>query len=100
MSDDSRRWFWLSFYAASRAADRGKRVQQPFWSWCSGETMEEPPRFTICCLVEDVPDESSAWALVRAWFNVGEIRFCEERPRGWNPNAGGRFPGYVPPETP
>jgi hypothetical protein len=91
------RWFWLSFYARSPDADRGKRGRQPFWSWCTGETMDEPTRYTICCLVEDVTDDTAAWKLVRSWFRVGEVRFCEERERGYNPNLGGRFPGYVPP---
>ncbi len=93
-----KRWYWLSFYSTRGTAKRRstKAAPQPFWSWVTGETFDEPTRFTIVCLIEDVADEAAAWALVREWWSdVGDVRFCDEVARGYNP--GDRFAGYVPP---
>lgn len=60
--------------------------------WCSGETCDEPTRYTIVAWVE-AADESAARALLAAdWpeTQAAEFRFVDEVERSWRPSD--RFP--------
>ena len=55
--------------------------------WCSGES---ETHFTMCAVVDAEDEEKLRAAVAKSWPNMGDTRFCEEKPNDWRP--GDRFP--------
>lgn len=84
--------YWCSWYETSQDYRPIKVEGAPKW-WCSGETCEEPPRATLCAVV-DAEGEADAFSLLDKFWpgaTSAERRFCEERAADWMPDHT-RFP--------
>jgi len=93
--------FWVSWYEPMLDGDYRPRrwplpVSVPHY-WCSGMTGDGA--FATLCAIVDVPTCCDVEAAVRSagWTpgvpdgEESAVRFCDERPAGWMPDAG-RFP--------
>jgi hypothetical protein len=74
--------FWISWYSKLEPDNI------PFKCWITGETMDEPPAYTYCSLM-DAESEEDAFDKVFQLFPDYTYRFCEEKPSDWQ--LGDRF---------
>lgn len=87
--------YWISWYIRDIDDERvAERWPDDIRVWRTGETMEEPPRATLCARIE-AGSEDEAWNRVRSLYGpyAHEVveRFSEQVPRGWWPPED-RFP--------
>lgn len=93
MLDSVRRW-WVSWHDAEsdyRPLHDPPNAAILGW-WCSGETMTEPPQFTIVAWVEAKNLGAVRAALAKEWPETkkAEFRFEDEVEATWRPTD--RFP--------
>lgn len=67
---DGLRRYWTSWYSALDADDG-----LPFECWITGETLEDPPRYTYCANI-DAESVEAAFKLVAGYFPDYTERFC------------------------
>lgn len=84
--------FWVSWWTRKYLTSHRTARQAPFQYWLTGETLEEPPRYSLCALI-DADSESAMRRKVSKIFDDADFRFCDEKPATWSP-SGGRFPPY------
>lgn len=81
--------YWLSWYHCETLGE----FELHFPWWVSGETLDEPPQFTICAAVQ-AESEAKAVALINECYDKHpgflKWRFINEREDDWSP-FGDRF---------
>lgn len=84
--------YWLSWYEADEDFRPIEVEGAPSW-WCTGETCDEPARFTICAVVDAESEHAAKQFIDRYWPGAlaAEWRFCELKATDWQPDSG-RFP--------
>ena len=78
--------FWISWCTCDM--NMSMEEHDSFKWWITGDTQVNKKPVTIICAVVDAESDGLAWTNVAKYFPILEMRFCEEKPIGWQPGDG------------